>query len=248
MKIALMLAPVLTIGMLFFAARSMGETSFETDTIKTSAGALKITFIGHGTLMLDFDGKIIHVDPFGKLADYSTLPKADLVLVTHHHSDHLDPAALGRIRTDKTVVILTEKCAEEVKGGTVMKNGDRQTISGIEIEAMPAYNLVHKREGGEPFHPKGEGNGYVLRFGDTRVYIAGDTENTPEMRALKNIDYAFLPMNLPYTMTPEMVADVVASFKPKVLYPYHYGDTDTAKLMELLKDDKDTEVRIRRMK
>jgi L-ascorbate metabolism protein UlaG (beta-lactamase superfamily) len=129
-----------------------------------------------------------------------------------------------------------------------MKNGDVQTVMGIKIEAVPAYNLVHKRENGQPFHPKGQGNGYVLTFGDKRVYIAGDTENTPEMKALKNIDVAFLPMNLPYTMTPEMVADAAQAFKPKVLYPYHYGDTETSRITILLKDNKNSEVRIRKMK
>lgn len=238
----------LTVAVLLFAVPLTARGSFEKDAIKTSAGPLEITFIGHGTLMMDLDGKIIHVDPFGELADYSTMPKADVVLVTHHHSDHMDALALERIRTEKTVVVLTEKCGAEVKGGIVMKNGDHRAVAGIDVEAVPAYNLVHKRENGEPFHSKGEGNGYVLTFGGTRVYIAGDTENIPEMKALKQIDYAFLPMNLPYTMTPEMLADAVAAFKPKVLYPYHTGDTDTAKLVELLKGNKNTEVRIRKMK
>lgn len=220
---------------------------FESDVIETSLGDLKITFIGHGTLMFAWDGRIIHIDPWEKLADYSSLPAADVVLLTHHHGDHLDPAALEKVRTDKTIVVLTEKCAEKVRGGIVMNNGDARSIEGIAIEAVPAYNLVHKRPGGEPFHPKGEGNGYVLTFGETRVYIAGDTENTPEMKALKDIDCAFLPMNLPYTMTPEMVADAAGAFKPRVLYPYHFGDTDTSRLVELLEDDPDIEVRIRRM-
>jgi L-ascorbate metabolism protein UlaG (beta-lactamase superfamily) len=125
-----------------------------------------------------------------------------------------------------------------------MHNGDSKTIQGVKITAVPAYNLVHKRDTGEFFHPKGEGNGYVLTFGGTRIYIAGDTENTPEMKALQDIDYAFLPMNLPYTMTPEMVADAAKAFRPAVLYPYHYGDTDTNQLKELLKDEKDIDVRI----
>ena len=129
-----------------------------------------------------------------------------------------------------------------------MKNGDTQTIDGIGIKAVPAYNLVHTRSPGTPYHLKGIGNGYVLTFGDKRVYVAGDTENTPEMKALQQIDCAFLPMNLPYTMTPEMVADAAKAFKPKILYPYHFGDTDTSKLAALLKDVKDIEVRIRNMK
>ena len=129
-----------------------------------------------------------------------------------------------------------------------MTNGDVRNMMGINIEAVPAYNVVHKRDSGEPFHPKGIGNGYVLTFGDKRVYVAGDTEDIPEMKALKGIDVACLPMNLPYTMTPEMVADAARAFRPKVLYPYHYGEADTAQLVELLKDEPDIEVRIRRMK
>ncbi len=222
--------------------------SFEKDLIKTAAGDLEIFFIGHGTLMLKFGGKNIHVDPYSRLADYSRLPKADLIVITHEHQDHLDPAATGQVRTNDTKVVLTEKCAEKVSGGIIMKNGDVQTVLDIKIEAVPAYNLVHKRESGQPFHPKGQGNGYVLTFGDKRVYIAGDTENTPEMKALKSIDIAFLPMNLPYTMNPEMVADAARAFKPKVLYPYHYGDTDTSRIVALLRDSKDIEVRIRKMR
>jgi L-ascorbate metabolism protein UlaG (beta-lactamase superfamily) len=222
--------------------------AFVSDVVTTSAGDLEITFIGHGTLIFVHDGKTIHIDPFGHLTDYSKLPKADVVFITHHHGDHLDADALKEIRTEKTVVVLTAKCAEKIDGGIVMKNGDTRKVEGIGVEAVPAYNLVHKRDSGEVFHPKGEGNGYVLTFGETRVYIAGDTENTPEMKALKNIDYAFLPMNLPYTMTPEMVADAATAFKPKVLYPYHYGETDPEAVVELLKDNKDIEVRIRDMK
>lgn len=221
---------------------------FEKDIIKTTKGDLEITFIGHGSLMLKFDGKIIHVDPFSKLADYAKQPKADLIFITHEHQDHLDPAALQQIRTAKTVLILTDKCAEKLAGGIVMKNGDVKNSAGISIEAVPAYNIVHKRDTGQPFHPKGNGNGYVLTFADIRLYIAGDTENIPEMSQLKRIDIAFLPMNLPYTMTPEMVADAARSFKPKVLYPYHFGETDPARLVALLKGDPDIDLRIRRMK
>jgi len=233
--------------MVCFTIPVLAQEHFEKDVIGTSGGDLEITFIGHGTLMFSFDGKVIHVDPWSRLVDYSKLSKADIILLTHHHGDHLDAAAVKQLRSESTVVVLTELCAGTVKGGVVMKNGDKQTVMGIDVRAVPAYNLVHKRDNGEVYHPKGEGNGYVLTFGDTRVYIAGDTENTSEMKALKNIDYAFLPMNLPYTMTPEMVADAVGAFKPKVLYPYHYGDTDTGKIIELLEGNKDTEVRIRKM-
>ncbi len=233
---------------LYVAVPAFAQVSFEKDVIKTSAGDLSITFIGHGSLMLEVNGKVIHVDPYSKLADYTKLPKADLIFITHEHQDHLDPAALRSIRTGTTTIVLTEKCAEKVSGGAIMKNGDVRTVMGIRVEAVPAYNIVGKRENGRPFHPRGEGNGYVLTFGDKRVYIAGDTENTPEMKALKNIDIAFLPMNLPYTMTPEMVADAAKAFRPKVLYPYHFGETDTSRIVALLKDSPDIEVRIRKMK
>jgi L-ascorbate metabolism protein UlaG (beta-lactamase superfamily) len=234
--------------LLTFGPLAVAQGALEKDVIKTSAGDLEITFIGHGSLMLSFGGKVIHVDPFSKAGDYSKLPKADVILVTHHHFDHLDPDALKFARAEKTAVVLTAHCAKTVQGGVVLKNGDTQTVAGIPIEAVPAYNLVHRREGGPAFHPKGEGNGYVLAFGETRVYIAGDTENTPEMKALRKIDVAFLPMNLPYTMTPEMVADAAKAFKPKILYPYHTGETDTSKLVELLKDSPGIEVRFRKMK
>ena len=220
----------------------------EKDTIATSKGNLEITFIGHGSLMFTYKNIVIQVDPFSRLTDYSSLPKANLILITHDHRDHLDPGALDKVRTDRTILILTEACAAKVSGGIVMKNGDLETVGGLIIEATPAYNLVHMRSEGVPFHPKGLGNGYVISFGDTRVYVAGDTENIPEMKNLKNIDYAFLPMNLPYTMTPEMVADAAKAFKPKVLYPYHFGNTDTTQLVELMKGTPQVEVRIRKMK
>lgn len=221
---------------------------FEKDVIKTTVGDLEITFIGHGSLMLKFGGKVIHVDPFSRLADYAKLPKADLVFLTHEHQDHLDQVALQNVTTTKTVVVLTARCAEKVPGGIIMKNGDVRKVEEIRVEAVPAYNLVHKRDNGQPYHPRGVGNGYVLTFADKRLYIAGDTENVPEMSQLKRIDIAFLPMNLPYTMTPEMVAAAARSFRPKVLYPYHYGETDPARIVALLKDNRDIEVRIRRMK
>ena len=230
-----------------FSGIAVMAQEFEKDTIETSAGDLEITFIGHGTLMFAFAGKVIHVDPWSKLADYSKLPKADLILLTHEHRDHLDPKALALVRTEKTQVVLTETCARQVEGGVVMKNGDVGTVVGLRIEAVPAYNMVHMRSGGIPFHPKGVGNGYVVTFADKRVYLAGDTENIPEMKDLKGIDIAFLPMNLPYTMTPEMVADAAMTLKPSILYPYHYGDTDTLKIVDLLKDAKEIEVRIRKM-
>jgi len=220
---------------------------FETDVIETTLGELKITCVGHGTLMFAVGDTVIHVDPVSREADYSEMPKADLILITHEHGDHLDPAAIAAVRKEGTTVLLTAKCAPTVPDGTVMKNGDVRTVEGMKIEAVPAYNIAHKRPSGDPFHPRGSGNGYVITFGDTRVYVAGDTENIPEMQKLKDIAVAFLPMNLPYTMTPEMAADAAKAFRPKILYPYHFGETDTSELVRLLQAEESIEVRIRSM-
>lgn len=224
----------------------MSNPTFETDLIPTSAGELAITFIGHASLMLAFQGRTIHIDPFSQLADYSSLPKADVLFLTHEHGDHMDKAALAHVRTGQTVTVMNENCSRELEGGIVMHNGDAQTVEGIAVEAVPAYNIVHKRPNGDVFHPRGAGNGYVLGFGDRRVYVAGDTEDTPEMKQLTRIDIAFLPMNLPYTMTPEMVAGAAKAFRPKILYPYHFGETDTSRIVDLLKDE-DIDVRLRKM-
>lgn len=215
---------------------------YQKDIIPTSSGDLEITFIAHGTLMMKYQDRVIHIDPVSMFGtDYAKMPVADLILVTHAHGDHLDPDAIAKIRTDKTVTVLTSQCFEQLGFGQVMANGDGKTVFGIKIEAVPAYNLESS------YHPKGVGNGYVLHFGDKKVYVAGDTENIPEMSDLKDIDVAFLPMNRPYTMTPEMVAEAVRRFRPEILYPYHYGNTDTGKLVELLKNEKDIEVRVRKM-
>ncbi len=238
---------VLTIT-IFLCGTSLAESPFDEDVIKTSQGELKITFIGHGTLMFTFNEKVIHVDPVSREADYTTLPKADLILVTHEHGDHLDPNVIQLLRKENTKVVLTKACAEKISDGIVMKNGDVKTVLGLKIHAVPAYNIVHKRSSGDPYHPKGRGNGYVIDFADKRVYIAGDTENIPEMKQLEKVDIAFLPMNLPYTMSPEMTADAAKSFRPKILYPYHFGNTDTSKIVDLLSSEEDIEVRIRDMK
>lgn len=242
---------LLPLVLLLFFADATTATAAEgppTDRIPTSAGPLEITFLGHGTLMLTFKDTVLHIDPYSTVADYAALPRADLILLTHDHADHLDEAALALVRTPATEMILPPVCADRVQGGLILKNGETRTVRGITVTAVPAYNLVHHRDNGEPFHPQGVGNGYLLDFGDTRLYVAGDTENTPEMAALKDVDIAFLPMNLPYTMTPEMVADAARSFRPRILYPYHYGDTDPQRLVKLLRDQADIEVRIRPMR
>jgi L-ascorbate metabolism protein UlaG (beta-lactamase superfamily) len=241
MKIVFALMVMMTLGALTVTAQEVVKR----DVIKTSAGDLELVFIGHSSLMMTFRGKIIHFDPYGKMADYKKLPKADLIFITHDHNDHFDLAALQHVQKKETTVILPPICSEKVPEGWIMENGESLTVQGIEIQALPAFNMVHKRENGQAYHPKGIGNGYVLTFGDKRIYVAGDTENIADMKALKGIDCAFLPMSVPSTMTPEMVADAAKVFKPKILYPYHYGETDPAKLTKILKNTPGIEVRIR---
>jgi L-ascorbate metabolism protein UlaG (beta-lactamase superfamily) len=230
-----------------FLTVGLSAGNFTKDTFKTSGGQLEITFVGHGTLMFTYAGKVIHIDPVSQFADYNEMPKADLILITHEHGDHLDANAIDAIKKVNTEIVQTQTCAEKYNGTAVLKNGESGTFAGLKVEAVPAYNIKHERAPGQPFHPKGTGNGYIIHFGNKAVYVAGDTENIPEMKTLKDIDIAFLPMNLPYTMTPEMVANAAKSFKPKVLYPYHFGDTDTNILLELLKDEKQVEVRVRKL-
>ncbi|MGB7540153.1 MAG: MBL fold metallo-hydrolase [Anaerolineales bacterium] len=221
--------------------------ALEKDILPTSMGDLAIAFLGHASLRIAFGGKEIYADPFHETADYSKLPKADWILVTHQHLDHFDPQAIAAIRTDKTQILCTAACAGKLPGGIVMRNGESRTIGGIPVEAVPAYNLVHKRPNGQPFHLPGEGNGYILAFGDQRLYIAGDTENIPEMKSFGKIDIAFLPVNLPYTMSVEMAADAARMIRPRILYPYHFSDTDLSRLVDLLKAEKGIELRLRKM-
>ena len=234
------LVSLLALAMSAFAA-------FEADEIPTAGGPLLITFIGHGTLRFDFSGRVIYVDPDGRLADFSAMPKADLILVTHQHGDHFDPQAIAALRRQGTEIIVSPACLPPPAGARVMGNGDRAQAAGLAVEAVPAYNLVHQRPDGRPYHPRGEGNGYLLSFAGLRVYVAGDSEDIPEMAELRDIAVAFLPMNLPYTMTPEMTARAARSFRPRILYPYHYSATDPQRLVELLNGDPAIEVRVRRM-
>lgn len=224
---------------------------YESDVIQTSEGELEMFFVGHGTLMFKFNDLVIHIDPVMREADYASMPDADLILVTHEHGDHLDITAINHIMKEDSRVVLTQTCLEQLEDfqANVFKNGDGGTIHGIGIRAIPAYNIVNTRSNGNPYHPKGVGNGYILSFGSTNVLIGGDTENIPEYKNLQvEIDVAFLPMNLPYTMTPEMVADAALAFRPEILYPYHYGQTNPQELVKLLKDEKSIEVRVRDLK
>jgi L-ascorbate metabolism protein UlaG (beta-lactamase superfamily) len=233
-----------------FLSLSFGAMAdqFQTDTIKTSNGRLQITFLGHASLRMEFHNRYIYIDPCTEVADFSKMPKADIILFTHEHSDHFDLKAISELMGENTLVVLPEICAAKYGEGIIMKNEDVKIIQGLKIEGVPAYNIVHKRASGFPYHLRGIGNGYIITFGDKRVYVAGDTEKIPEMNELSDIDVAFLPVALPDTMTVEMAADAVKVIKPKVVYPYRYGDTDITKLEELLKDQSETEVRVRDLK
>jgi L-ascorbate metabolism protein UlaG (beta-lactamase superfamily) len=239
-----------TISFIIFFAMAIPSFSQKypaSDVIQSSAGDIEMNFIGHGSLMFVVNNYFIHVDPVSSSGSYEKKPQADLILVTHEHYDHLDPDLIAKLRKDGTLMFSTENVVSQVKWAKALKAGEKNTQGAITVEAVPAYNIVNMRAQGQPFHPKGSGIGFLLTIGDKRIYIAGDTENTPEMKALRNIDVAFLPMNLPYTMTPEMVADAANAFKPRILYPYHYGDTNTDKIVELLKNT-GIEVRIRSLK
>jgi L-ascorbate metabolism protein UlaG (beta-lactamase superfamily) len=225
-------------------ATSAVKNTYEQDTIKTSAGDLRITFVGHASLIFEVGGKVIHIDPWTKQGDYTTFPKADLILITHPHFDHLDSAAIAEVTKSGTRIVTTSAVHDQLKKGEIMKNGDSLTVDGFTIEAVPAYNITPDHL---QFHPKGRDNGYVITIGGKRIYIAGDTEDITDMANLKNIDIAFLPMNQPYTMLPKQVVHAAEMFNPKVLYPYHTGDTDVNELVKLMANVKGIEVRVRKM-
>ena len=191
----------------------------------TSAGVVKITPIQHASLMLEAGGQVIHIDPWSS-GNYDGLPQADLILITDIHGDHMDPKILPRVSKSTTVIFAPAAVAETIKNATVIRNSETKTAGPFTIEALPMYNLKRGPSPGKLFHDKGRGNGYILTFGGRRFYFSGDTENIPEMRELKNIDVAFICMNLPYTMPPEEAAEAVRAFHPKIAIPYHYRGSD----------------------
>ena len=222
----------------------------QADVVETSKGPLKITPLYHGSVMLEFGGKIIHVDPWGQ-ADYSGLPQADLIVITHTHADHMDAALLKTLRKDGTILLGPPAVTDTLNGTAgdtdAISNGEKKTFIGVEIEAVPMYNLKLGSGPGKPYHHKGIGNGYILSFGDTHVYFSGDTECVPEMRALKNISIAFVAMNPPRTMPPVEAAACVAAFQPKIVYPYHYRGQNTQEFADALKSSPGVEVRLRKL-
>ena len=232
-----------------------GQKSYEIDEFTTKSGkTVKFHALMHACIRIEFDGKEIQIDPVQKLGnrtvDYTAMPKADYIFVTHEHGDHYDANAIKQLSTDKTQLVMNKRCADMYGAGQVMersalgtlrsaKNGDKLQLNDVSVEAVPAYNIT---EGHTQFHPKGRDNGYILTIDGLRIYIAGDTEDIPEMLQIKNIDIAFLPCNQPYTMTPDQLVRAAKVIKPKVLFPYHYGQTDLSGVAEKLKG---IDVRIR---
>ena len=221
--------------------------AYEVDTFTTKNGKT-ITFhaLVHSSIRIEYDGKEIMIDPVtksgNKVINYTAMPKADYIFVTHEHFDHLDTAAIKRLTGENTQLITNQICAQTLGYGQVMANGDiLQLADDFTVEAVPAYNTT---EGHQQFHPKGRDNGFILTLDGLRIYIAGDTEDIPEMADIKDIDIAFLPCNQPYTMTIEQLVNAARTIKPKVLFPYHYGQTDVSSIPTLLEND-GIEVRIR---
>ena len=219
------------------------------DRFDAGQGALEIAFLGHGSLAFLYRGSYIYVDPVSEYANFSKYPKADLILVTHEHSDHLDAKAIATLSKNGTRIILSQAARQKLGKGDVLAHNQTIEAAGIRVMAVPAYNVTPGRTA---FHPKDrKDNGYLITAGSgsdaLHIYIAGDTEPIPEMAALGPVDIAFLPMNQPYTMTPEQAASAARTIHPKILYPYHFGSTDTTALQKLLAANPEIEVRIRNL-
>ncbi len=233
---------------LFVMAHSLSAAEPLTgDRVTTKDGDLIIHPINHATLALGWKNLTIYVDPVGGAARFAGLPRPDLILLTDIHGDHLNADTLKAVAGEKTALVAPPAVAAQLPADlrpriTVLTNGETKSLLGITIEAVPMYNTTPERAN---FHTKGRGNGYVLTFADKRVYLSGDTEDIPEMRALKNIAVAFLCMNLPYTMTPEQATSAVREFRPKIVYPYHSRGSDLEKFKKLVGDDVGVEVRLR---
>ncbi|HWR11722.1 MAG TPA: MBL fold metallo-hydrolase [Rectinemataceae bacterium] len=222
-----------------------GAAGKESDAFDTGSGELKITFLGHASLVLEFGGRLIYIDPVKQYGDFSRFPKADLILVTHEHGDHLDAGSIAALKTPSTRIVLNESSRRKLGEGETLEHGKVLEAAGVSVKAVPAYNVTAGRAN---YHPKERGdNGYVITVGSLRVYVAGDTEPTPEMARMGPVDIAFLPMNLPYTMTPDQVATAARTIKPNFLYPYHFGTTDTGSLAKLLAGEPGIQIRLRKL-
>ena len=226
----------LLITLLALLPLSMMGQQRQTDTFKTPSGKdVKFTCIKHATIMIEYDGRYFYIDPVTGLkpeTDYSVMPKANYVIITHEHPDHFDRMALTQLVGSNTIVYTNPASSSYYRNSLAMKNGDSLSITpDVQLVAVPAYNTT---PGHEQFHPKGRDNGYILILDGLRIYIAGDTEDIPEMANIHNIDIAFMPCNQPYTMTIEQLENAAKTVKPKVLFPYHYNDTAVRQAIILL--------------
>jgi L-ascorbate metabolism protein UlaG (beta-lactamase superfamily) len=197
-----------------------------TDRFSTPKGTLSVLPIEHASFVLGWDGKAIYVDPSGRNIGDATLPQADAILITDPHYDHLDPVYVSRLRQPGTVVVGPEAAAASAPMDVVLHNGETRAVLGIEVTAVPSYNVTRGPVAGLRYHEKGRDNGYVLDFGGLRVYVSGDTDCTPEIEALERIDVAFIGLNVPYAMTPREASVCVAAFHPSVVIPYAYRHAD----------------------
>lgn len=223
------------------------EQGIAHDTFATRSGSeVKIHFIKHASLILEVDGKFIYIDPAAIYGhDFSKMPKADAVMVTHEHHDHFDPAAIGAVSRHDTRFICNGRVAELAGKGEAMAPGDTLDLLNINIVATPAYNIT---DGHLQYHPKARKDvGFVYDIDGLRIYVAGDTEDISEMSGLGDIDIAFIPVNQPFTMTPQQAVNAIKMISPRIAYPYHYGDTDLAPIVEAFKTDASTEVRVREL-
>lgn len=214
------------------------------DVFETAKGQLSIMPIQHASIVFVFDKRYIYVDPTSE-GNYDGLAKADYVLITHTHPDHFDKKPIDALKQPSTTIVGPPDAIAEVGTGIPLKNGDHKSFGSFDVDAVPAYNLVRGPKPGELFHPKGKWNGYVLTFGDKRIYVSGDTECTPEMKGLKHIDVAFVCMNLPYTMPPSEAAECIRAFNPQVVYPYHYRGSNLSELTASLENERGLDIRLR---
>lgn len=214
-----------------------------TDVIATSEGKVRVVPVMHGTLRLEMEETVVWIDPWSQASLEG--PKADVILITDIHPDHYDPDGIARVRKPSSRIVAPPVVAERIPGSIALQNGETRDMGAFRVTAVPMYNLVRGPEPGKLFHEKGRGNGYVLEVGETRIYVSGDTECTEEMKALDDIDVAFVSMNLPYTMPPAEAAECIRAFSPRIVYPYHYRGSNLEELTEALADREDIEVRIR---
>ncbi|MBE0581269.1 MBL fold metallo-hydrolase [Devosia sp.] len=236
--------PLLSVGSGFLGSAWAQEAALDGDSVPTADGDIIIHPVDHASLLLGFGDAVIYVDPVGGAARYVGLPPPTAILVTHGHGDHFDAPTLEAIAGSAPILTSQEvfdKLPEGLKASAkAIANGGEDSLNGIAVRAIAAHNITEDRM---RYHPVGVGNGYVLTLGDKQVYVAGDTEPTDDMLALTDIEVAFLPMNLPYTMTPDQAAEAINTFKPRIAYPYHYGESDLSVLETAVGPD--TEIRLR---